>query len=72
MGRRPVKNKKLPSEYPQLAFRVSKADKERLTELVEQIQATLNGRRNEGDPWINKNDVIVRALYEGLKRIKSL
>lgn len=71
MGRRPIENKKLPSDYPQFAFRVSKTDKERLTELVEQVQDRLNRQRKDGEPWINKNDVIVKAIYEGLKHIKS-
>lgn len=70
MGRRPVENKKPPSEYPQFSFRVSKADKARLTEIVEQIQDRMNRQRKEGEPWVNKNDVIIRALNEGLKRIK--
>jgi hypothetical protein len=70
MGRRPVENKKKPSEYPQLAFRLNKEDKERLTELIEKVQSSLNNRRHEGAAWVNKNDIIVRALYEGLKRIK--
>jgi hypothetical protein len=70
MGRRPVKDKKMPSDYPMLGFRISVDDKKRLTDLIEQVQANLNRRRKEGDPWINKNDVVVRALYEGLKRIK--
>lgn len=69
MGRRPVQDKKLPSDYPQFAFRVSKEDKERLGGLIEKVQEILNKRQPKG-PHINKNDVIVRALYEGLKRLK--
>lgn len=70
MGRRPVTNKKRPSEYPQFAFRVSKENKARLVALIEDVQNALNRRRKSGDPYLNKNDVIVRALDEGLKRIK--
>ena len=69
MGRKPVEVKKLPSEYPQLAFRVSKIDKARLTEVIRKVQDKLNRQNSDGDPFINKNDVIIRALYEGLKRI---
>jgi hypothetical protein len=71
MGRKPVENKKLPSEYPQLAFRVSKEDKQRLTSLIEEVQNVLNNRRSEGVPFVNKNDVIVTALYEGLKSLRK-
>lgn len=72
MGRRPIPKdeKKLPSEYPQFTFRVSKAKKDELAELVEAIQATRNKRRKEGDPFINKNDVIIEALEHGLKALK--
>jgi len=71
MGRRPVENKKPPSAYPQFGFRVSKVDKKELTDLIEEVQGRMNRRRKDGDPWVNKNDVIVKALKEGLKRIKA-
>lgn len=67
MGRRPVQNKKNPSDYPQLAFRVTKANKERLNALIDQVQEELNQLRGDDDPFINKNDVIVEALEKGLK-----
>jgi hypothetical protein len=71
MGRRPIPNKKLPSEYPQMAFRVSEEEKLRLTNLIEDVQSLFNKRRKEGDPFFNKNDIIVRALDEGLKVLKK-
>lgn len=71
MGRRPIKDKKMPNEYPQFAFRVTKDNKKRLASDIEAIQLALNRRRNEGDPYINKNDVIVRALNIGLKELRS-
>lgn len=70
MGRRQVENKKSPSEYPQFGFRVTKVDKEQLNILIKKVQDKLNRQNKEGEPFVNKNDVIVRALYEGLKRIK--
>lgn len=70
MGRRPIKDKKMPNEYPQFAFRVTKDNKRRLATDIEEIQAALNRRRREGDPYINKNDVIVRALDLGLKLLQ--
>jgi hypothetical protein len=71
MGRRPVptKDKKLPTDYPQMAFRVTVEDKKRLTSAIERVQDSLNARCKEGDPYVNKNDVIIRALFEGLKKI---
>jgi hypothetical protein len=71
MGRRPVQNKKNPADYPQLAFRVTKGNKERLNALIEQVQRELNERRGEDDPFINKNDVIVEALEKGLGRMSK-
>lgn len=73
MARRPINpdDRKLPSEYPQFAFRLTKAKKDELTDLVEMIQTARNKRRKEGAPFINKNDVIIEALELGLKMIKK-
>lgn len=73
MGRRPIpKNeKKLPSEYPQFTFRVSNSKKAELTALVETVQAARNKKRKEGDPFVNKNDVIIEALESGLRTLKK-
>lgn len=71
MGRKPIKNKKLPSEYPQLAFRASKEDKRRLTALIEDVQKYLNHHREVGAPFVNKNDVIIAALEKGLRLLKK-
>lgn len=70
MGRRPVKDKRLPADYPQFAFRVSKEDKRRLTTIICETQDILNRRRKKGEPFFNKNDIIIRALVLGLKEIK--
>ena len=74
MARRPIpaKDRKLSSEYPQFAFRISKKKKDALTTEVEAIQATRNRRRKESEPFINKNDVIIEALELGLKAMKKL
>ena len=71
MGRRPVNTKKQPSEYPQIAFRLSKEDKNRLSELIRNVQDHLNKRRSEDAPFINKNDIFVMALEIGLKSLKK-
>ncbi|WP_413612919.1 hypothetical protein [Bdellovibrio sp. HCB-110] len=72
MGRRPVQNKKSPSEYPQIAFRLSKADKDRISDEIEAVQTLLNKRRKEGDPFVNKNDVFMWAIDEGLKTLRKM
>jgi hypothetical protein len=71
MARRPVENKKLPSEYPQFAFRLSQPKKDELSALVEKIQASRNQKRGDGEPFINKNDVIIEALEKGLKLLQG-
>lgn len=73
MGRRPIPKdeKRLPTEYPQFTFRVSKAKKNELTAQIEAIQSARNKRRKEDDPFVNKNDVIIEALELGLKAMKK-
>jgi hypothetical protein len=71
MGRRPKADKRLPSEYPQMAFRVSKEKKEELSALIENIQSALNRKRKNGDPFINKNDVTIDALEKGLRLLRK-
>jgi len=70
MGRKQVANKKVPSDYPQIAFRASKEVKEKISEQVDKIQLAMNKRRKEGEPFLNKNDIFVMALNEGLKKLK--
>lgn len=71
MGRRPIpeKDRKVPSDYPQFIFRVTKEQKKRLVGAIADIQASLNNRRKDGEPFVNKNDVIVQALQIGLKEL---
>lgn len=73
MGRRPIPKdeKKRPSEYPQFTFRVSKAKKKELINLVETIQNARNQKRKEEKPYVNKNDVIIEALELGLAALKK-
>jgi|GEM_PF-5374644 hypothetical protein len=70
MGRRPVQDKKTPSEYPQIAFRLSKGDKDRISDGIEEVQNLLNKRRKDGEPFVNKNDVFKWAIEEGLKSLR--
>lgn len=71
MGRKPVKNKKLPEDYPQFAFRISKADKEKILNQVDEVQRLLNTKRSVGSPFINKNDILKNAIEIGIKYLKK-
>jgi len=63
---------KEPSDYPQMAFRVSTKDKERLTELIDEVHRIANTKISSGDRRFKKNEIIVDALWLGLtKFIKS-
>ena len=57
MGRKQVENKKVPSDYPQIAFRASKEVKESISLQVEKIQTAMNKKRKDGEPFLNKNDI---------------
>lgn len=72
MGRKQIKDKKLPSAYPQMSFRLSEDDKKILNASISLVQKTLNKKRLKDEPFINKNDVIIKALTIGLKNIKTL
>lgn len=67
MGRKPVKNKKVPSDYPQISFRVSKEDKIEINYEIERIQISLNKKRKADQRYINKNDIFLLAFKKGLK-----
>jgi hypothetical protein len=58
--------KKTPADYPQMIFRVSQADKDRLHQLIEQVTGLANEHRLESAKKFRKNDVIVDALFLGL------
>lgn len=64
-------HKKTPADYPQMIFRVSQADKERLTELVEKVTALHNKTRLPHMKVVRKNDVIVDSLFFGLLRLEK-
>jgi len=63
--------KKSPADYPQMIFRISQADKERITELVEKVTRLHNNTRLPNMKKIRKNDVIVDALFYGLLRAEK-
>jgi len=65
-----MKRKKLPSDYPQMAFRVSASDKSRLEELINEVHVLANRAVPESDFRVKKNELIVDALWNGLLNIK--
>ena len=60
-----------PSDYPQMAFRVSSEDKERLMELINEVHEIANSKVREGEKKFKKNELIVDALWLGLSQIKK-
>jgi hypothetical protein len=60
--------KKKPSDYPRFAFRVSKAQKDSLTGLINELESLSNASLGEDDRVVRKNDVIVECLLDGLQR----
>lgn len=63
--------KKLPSDYPQMAFRVSEEDKKRITALVEHVHRLANKDSADNDKKIKKNELISAALISGLQTLKK-
>jgi hypothetical protein len=66
-----VKPKKNPADYPQMNFRVSQADKERLSELIEKVTDLHNKTRLPHMRVVRKNDIIVDSLFYGLLRLEK-
>ena len=58
--------KKTPADYPQMIFRITQADKDRISELVEKVTLLHNEYGSPDHKKIRKNDVIVDALFYGL------
>ncbi|MCB9072505.1 MAG: hypothetical protein H6623_02700 [Bdellovibrionaceae bacterium] len=71
MGRKQIPSKKAPSDYPQMAFRVSNQDKIRIQKTILKIQTLLNKTKDKDAPFVNKNDVILKALDIGFKKLSK-
>jgi len=63
--------KKRPSDYPQMAFRVSAEDKARLESLIAILHAEVNQIVSIEDFKIKKNQLIVDALFHGLLSLQK-
>lgn len=63
--------KKNPADYPQMAFRVSDEDKQKLSELIDEVHNRANRNSAEDEKKIKKNELIVAALFSGLHSLKK-
>jgi hypothetical protein len=63
-------HKKVPGDYPLLAFRVSDEVKKELTALIDQVQAYYNrALKSEQLPY-KKNEIAIEALRRGLRQMR--
>lgn len=62
--------KKTPADYPQMAFRVSEEDKNRLLSLINEVHSLANSKITEDQRRVKKNELIVDALWKGLLDMK--
>ena len=63
--------KKQPSDYPQMAFRVSEEEKQRLADLIDQVHRNANKKVADDEKRVKKNELIVNALFAGLESLKK-
>ena len=61
---------KLPSDYPQMSFRISQEDKTNINAMAEEILKMSNEKLSANEKQFRKNDIIVDALYIGLLTLK--
>ena len=59
--------KKTPKDYPLFSFRLSQADKEEISDGIDELVALRNHSRSEDLKMVRRNDVIVESLKEGLQ-----
>lgn len=65
------RNRRLPSDYPQYAFRLySKEEKAELETAIDAAVAALNKELKDHQRKYSKSEVIVTAMKEGLELIR--
>ncbi len=62
---------KKPEDYDQFAFRCEKKIKTQIFSEVEKVRKILNKGLSEDERVIKKNELIIAAIFEGLKAIKK-
>lgn len=60
-----------PTDYPQMAFRVSEEDKQRLGKLIDEVHHLANKNAAEDEKRTKKNELIGAALFAGLQSLKK-
>ncbi len=66
------RQQKKPADYPQMIFRVSQEDKDRIYGLIDKVVGLLNrDAERDGTHRVRKNDVIVDALLIGLENLEK-
>lgn len=60
-----------PSDYPQMAFRVSMEDKDSLSKLIDSVHISANKKIEDDEKRVKKNELIVEALFIGLQTLKK-
>mgnify|MGYP000452753583 CR=1 FL=1 len=63
--------KKLPSEYPMFAVRLTAEQKDNLQALLEDVRDALNRKNKPNEKKWMKNDVVYEALMLGLPLLKK-
>lgn len=65
------KNGRKPSDYPQFSFRITAERKDRLNLLVTEVTELYNKQVKDGEYLYRKNDIIARALEQGLTQLRN-
>lgn len=72
MEARQKRSLKRSSDYPQMIFRIDQKDKDALQAQIDRIVELANRDAEErGLKRLKKNDIIVSALFQGLKQLEK-
>ena len=69
MSERPKKKQR--TDYPQLAFRIKKEDKEGIMSFIDDLQRMANSGLGPDDKRVKKNELMVDAIWLGLLQLKK-
>lgn len=61
--------KKKPSDYPQLAFRVTQDYKDEVQKAVDKLHKRMNKAVSEDEKRVKKNEILMEALKLGLESL---
>lgn len=63
--------KKESADYGLFCFRLSKAEREELTELIDKAKVRLNRDKKDDEYVITKNQILFEAIKRGLPLVKK-